>query len=221
VPSIGDVFALYIEVESSSAGSYTNAPGFSVEPVSAVNINNEVYTSLSGSQGSNKWGIWVDGEWLKFTWDGNTWLCEDGRIPHNVYAYLSADTTGNAWADSTWTPIAFDTAPMDTAGLAPLSVSNNEFVIKRASRYYLSGFVEGKTTQSAGTPTTFKVSNNTTDNIVGRTIPGASSRPAVMGAGSFEAAAVDAISLQALTSGDQDFNGFVDRRCNCTVQEIF
>lgn len=129
-PTAGDRFGYYVKLQSTTTGSFTQAPGKCIEPNNPT-INAAVYAKET--IGSNKWGLWLNGESLVFEYVDATlgWrIVADGRIQCVSNDEIDAVQTIN---NASLTKVDIDNAITDNFSL--LDSTNKELEVKRAGEY--------------------------------------------------------------------------------------
>jgi hypothetical protein len=134
-PSAGDMFGYMVIDQSTSAGPFDtdNAPGYGVEPTGAPVINNTTYPS-NPTNGTNKWGLFLEGESLIFRYYDATvgwqvWM--DGRIPHFT---VSAGSSSYTKTTSSAENIQNVTNDIDNANC--MTAAQYRIQAKRGGSYY-------------------------------------------------------------------------------------
>lgn len=152
-PATDDRFAVYVSSTHSSGGTSTNfadRPYFCVEPANATSINGSSYSADAG-EGSGIYGLWLDGEYMEYFYDGSTWrIAIDGRIMHDT---RPTKDTNTSLSNNTLTYIPFETESKDNASLHSTSTNTSRVTIKRAGEYCIGsnyGFTDNSTGERLG-----------------------------------------------------------------------
>jgi hypothetical protein len=138
-PTQGDCFGYFVEVQSTTTGSFGTAPGRCVDPATSTVINNESYTTTTDG-GSNRWGLWINSEQLIFRYYDATvgWqVIRDGRIPHCAHVDETGGWTHNSSGSWLNPGSAYDVTAFDNAGM--YRSSSGDFQVKREGSSYLIG----------------------------------------------------------------------------------
>ena len=124
----GDRVRITNAVQSTTAGSFTTAPGYAVGFANPTSINGAAYTATT----TGKWSLWLKGESLLLEWDSSRstwWVVVDGRLAMSARIRRNSNQTGIVSGAST--QVQLDTSVFDTGGL--VDTSNNRLQIKRTA----------------------------------------------------------------------------------------